>query len=111
MNLPGADRAIVDAAKVRDYLLSPEHPVGRFKAVFFGALGYTRDKWQPLQEDLLDLGRSGTAGRGEKTPFGRSMRSVVSSRDHRGRRAQVVTAWIVLNGGSGEPAHQSRRTP
>ena len=42
MLLPGADRAIVDAAKVRDYLLSPEHPVGRFKAVFFGALGYTR---------------------------------------------------------------------
>jgi hypothetical protein len=41
MKLPGADRAIVDAAKVRDYLLSPEHPVGRFKAVFFGALGYT----------------------------------------------------------------------
>ena len=35
-------RAIVDGAKVHDYLLSPEHPVGRFKAVFFGTLGYTR---------------------------------------------------------------------
>jgi hypothetical protein len=36
MKLPGADHAIVDGAKARDYLLSPEHPVGRFKAVFFG---------------------------------------------------------------------------
>ena len=32
MRLPGAQRAIIDAAKVRDYLLSPEHPVGRAKA-------------------------------------------------------------------------------
>lgn len=43
MNLPGAEEAIVDDAKVRDYLLSREHPVGRFKATFFSGLGYTRD--------------------------------------------------------------------
>src|SRR5438552_15055918 len=70
MKLPGADGAIVDGAKVRDYLLSPEHPVGRFKAVFFGALGYKRDQWQRLQQDLVDLGRSGTAEEGQKTRFG-----------------------------------------
>jgi hypothetical protein len=33
--LPNSERAIVDEAKVRDYLLSPSHPVGRFKAAFF----------------------------------------------------------------------------
>ena len=97
MKLPGADRTIVDAAKVRDYLLSPEHPVGRFKAVFFGALGYTRDQWQRLQQDLLDLGRSGTAERRDKTRFGQKyeVRGILEGPS--GRRAQVVTAWIVLN--------------
>ena len=82
MKLPGADHAIVDGAKVRDYLLSPAHPVGRFKTVFFGTLGYTRDQWQRLQKDLLKLGRSGTAEQGQKSPFG-SMRSVVCLRDRR----------------------------
>jgi hypothetical protein len=44
MSLPNADRAIVDPAKVRDYLLS--HPVGRFKAAFFLSLGYSQDRWE-----------------------------------------------------------------
>jgi hypothetical protein len=29
MTLPGSEHAVVDVAKVRDYLLSHEHPVGR----------------------------------------------------------------------------------
>ena len=42
MKLPNASRATIDAAKLRDYLLSPAHPVGRFKAPFFAALGYSQ---------------------------------------------------------------------
>ena len=97
MKLPGADGAIVDGAKVRDYLLSPEHPVGRFKAVFFGALGYKRDQWQRLQQDLVDLGRSGTAEKSQKTRFGQKyeVRGILVG--PAGGRAHVVTAWIVLN--------------
>ena len=45
MVLPQAEHAVVDAAKVRDYLLSHEHPVGRFKAVFFETLGYSQADW------------------------------------------------------------------
>jgi hypothetical protein len=44
--LPGADHAVVEGGKVRDYLLSPEHPIGRFKALFFNTLGYARNQWQ-----------------------------------------------------------------
>jgi hypothetical protein len=53
--LPAAEHAIVDAAKVRDYLLSHEHPVGRFKAAFFESLGYTLSDWMRLQRDLIEL--------------------------------------------------------
>ena len=41
MKLPNASGAIIEPAKLRDYLLSPAHPVGRFKAPFFVALGYS----------------------------------------------------------------------
>jgi hypothetical protein len=43
MNLPNADRAVVDPAKLRDYLLAAGHPVGRFKARFFVSLGYVAE--------------------------------------------------------------------
>jgi len=39
MSLPNAERAVVDPVKVRDYLLSAVHPIGRFKARFFVAMG------------------------------------------------------------------------
>ena len=56
MLLPNADRAEIDPAKLRDYLLSFTHPVGRFKARFFNALGYIAAEWQTLEDftELLD---------------------------------------------------------
>ena len=45
MKLPVPDQAVVEAAKLRDYLLSFAHPVDRFKATFFPAHGYTADNW------------------------------------------------------------------
>ena len=53
--LPNAAKAVIDSAKVRDYLLSSSHPIGRFKQPFFAALGYSRDQWQQLEADLLEL--------------------------------------------------------
>ena len=55
MKLPGAERAVIDSAKIRDYLLSPTHPVGRFKALFFVGLGYARDDWERLEADIREL--------------------------------------------------------
>ena len=47
--------AVVDVEKVRDYLLSSTHPVGRLKAAFFMGLGYRAEDWGGLHKDLLDL--------------------------------------------------------
>jgi len=58
MTLPNAHRALIDPAKLRDYLLSQLHPVGRFKAAFFIALGYSTDQWEVLRDDLLALARA-----------------------------------------------------
>jgi len=46
VKLPDWERVEIDPAKIRDYLLSSTHPVGRFKAPFFAALGYTEKDWQ-----------------------------------------------------------------
>ena len=50
MVLPNADRAQIDPDKLRGYLLSSTHPIGRFKARFFNALGFSADTWQELEQ-------------------------------------------------------------
>ena len=82
MRLPNAERAIVEAGKVRDYLLAPDHPVGWAKARFFAALGFTRDGWPLLRDALLAVAREGVAEIGEATVFGQkyAVRGIVGGR-------------------------------
>ena len=96
MKLPAADQAIIEPAKVRDYLLSPAHPIGRAKAHFFRALGFTQDGWSQLQDALLALARTGDAVLGERNAFGQKyvVRGIL--RGPSGRIAETVTVWIVL---------------
>jgi hypothetical protein len=47
--LPNAETAIIDSAKLHGYLLSQSHPIGRFKARFFNALGFSADRFSELE--------------------------------------------------------------
>jgi hypothetical protein len=98
VQLPNAERATVDDAKVRDYLLSPSHPVGRFKCVYFAALGFVPNDWPALRDALLDLGRSGDATPGQASPFGQKFEVRGTLRGPAGRQAEVATVWLVSNG-------------
>jgi hypothetical protein len=94
MKLPSADRAIVDDAKVRDYLLSPEHPVGRFKARVFAAAGYRREAWQQLCEELRAL-----AGVLDVTPaaadeYGQRYVGTGILTGPSGRALPIVSVWL-----------------
>lgn len=97
MELPNARQAIVDPAKIRDYLLSPEHPVGRAKARFFGALGFRQVEWPLLREALLahafgEAELSGSGPRGQKYAVRGILQGPV------GRGTPVISVWIVLAG-------------
>jgi len=98
VNLPGWERAVVDSAKVRYYLLSTSHPVGRFKAAFFNALGYTDVSWPVLQNDLLAIAGSDAAAPGQTSEFGEKYEIRATLVGPSGRSATVVTAWIVRTG-------------
>ena len=102
MHLPGAEQTIVDPAKVRDYLLSPDHPVGHAKARFFTALGFTREAWPQLRDALLELARSGEAVPGPATPFGQKwvIRGMIRGPRPGAPEALLETVWITLLGES-----------
>jgi hypothetical protein len=94
MNLLNAERAVVDPAKVRDYLLSAVHPVGRFKAALFVALGYSASQWEVLRNDILTLARNGNASPGQPSAYGRKFELDGILTGPSGRSVAVRTVWI-----------------
>jgi len=97
MLLPNPDRAVVDEAKVRDYLLSAEHPIGRFKAAAFASAGYRRDDWPILRTDLLATARLEAALQAQ-TPFGQTYEIPAILRGPAGRELAVTVIWVVRRG-------------
>jgi hypothetical protein len=93
--LPAAERAYIDPAKVRDYLLSSVHPVGRFKAVVFQALGYRAEEWEKLRDDLLALARTAEAMPGQNSNFGQKYQLSGTLCGPNGREAKFTSVWLV----------------
>lgn len=98
MRLPNVSLVVVEDSKVRDYLLSHTHPVGRFKAAFFAALGFSADRWEALRDALLELARTGEAVPGQASPFGLKFEIRATLQGPSGRQASVLTVWMVSNG-------------
>ena len=98
MKLPRADDAIIPAAKLRDYLLSFRHPVGRLKARFFASLGYTEDNWERLAADLrsqhLQLDAEETGG----SRYGRKFVITGALAGPSGKGATIVSVWVIRTG-------------
>ena len=89
--LPNAHNAVIDPAKLRDYVLAQAHPVDRFKARFFFGLGYTSEVWQRLRDDLLRLASSGETVPGPLGPYGQKMTVSGSLIGPNGRTAEVIS--------------------
>lgn len=98
MKLPAADRAIIEPAKLHGYLLSPDHPVGRFKAAFFAAFGYTEAGWRDLERDLRQMARTLDAEEGHPSEYGKKyeVRGILTGPN--ARSAEIVTVWMVRRG-------------
>ena len=93
--LPGAEHAVVEAAKIRDYLLSTSHPVGRFKAVVFFSLGYTAEDWVKLRDDILFLAKNGEARLGQQSEYGQKYEVSGTLLGPNGRARSITTVWLV----------------
>jgi hypothetical protein len=95
MKLPFADRAYVPLPKLRDYLLSETHPVGRSKARFFRAHGFDDTSVEVLEHELLRLARSEDVQSVTESPYGVKYSLDGVLRSPRGRYVTVRTVWII----------------
>jgi len=53
--VPNSGNAIISVDKIRDYLLSLLHPVGRYKALFFKGIGYSSAVLDLLIDDFRKI--------------------------------------------------------
>lgn len=97
MALLNRNVAAIPAEKLRDYLLSSTHPIGRYKATFFRALGYDPNNWQVLADDLRSLLLL-NAEQLNVTEYGRKYATTGSITGPNGRLAEIVAVWIILAG-------------
>ena len=95
--MPNAEHAIIEQGKLKGYLLSEVHPVGRFKARFFAGLGFTADNWRELDAALRSQHLPESATPGPVEAFGQSftIRAILKGP---GGSAPVTSVWFVRTG-------------
>ncbi len=98
MRIPNAGRAVIEATKLHGYLLSTSHPIGRFKAAFFRALGYSADEWRRLEADLRAQHLTREAIPVETSGYGQKYEIRATLVGPAGRTADVVSVWVILAG-------------
>jgi hypothetical protein len=96
--LPNAEHAIIDRAKLEDYLLSFSHPVGRFKARFFAGLGFSADRWDILERAFRVQHLSQDADAGVADGFGQPFTIRAILQGPTGRSSVVVSVWFLRAG-------------
>lgn len=98
MKLPNAEKAIISPEKLRDYVLSLSHPIGRFKAVFFYKLGYSAENWRLLERDLRNLILSRDVASILETEYGKKFVVQGDITGPENRTVRIVTVWVILRG-------------
>src|SRR5262245_47518086 len=93
--LPRHGEAHIPVAKVRDYLLNPDHPVGRSKALYFARLGFGPQCWELLERELRALIAREPAWAHPPGPHGQKFQVGGTIRGPWRRTARISTIWII----------------
>jgi hypothetical protein len=98
MKLPRNLEAVVPENKLTGYLLSETHPLGRSKAKYFRALGYSERNLVRLKEALVAIAVTGDVIEVISTAFGTKYVVQGDLAAPTGIRARVLTVWILETG-------------
>jgi hypothetical protein len=103
MDVPNRDRAYVPERKLRAYLLSLSHPVGRSKARFFRGLGFDGSTVEKLRDELRGVVQRGEVQETERTTHGTKYVVIGSIRTPSRDEVFVQTVWMIEKEGPDAP--------
>ena len=98
MKLPNRESAYIPPPKLKDYLLSETHPVGRSKAKFFRALGFSETNIDMLEQRLIAIAHSEDVEEVATSPHGMKYVIECMLQTPGGSIVQVRTVWIIDTG-------------
>lgn len=96
--LPNAERAHVESRKVTDYLLSPEHSLGKGKAKFFSQFGFNRDEHEDFVTSLKKHAVSQPVVEVKESPHGVKYVLECSCQSPDRRNPCIRSVWIIEPG-------------
>ena len=95
MDLPHTDHLVVNLTKVRDYLLSESHPLGRHKATFFKKYGFSSKDPGVLIEALQIHARANPLSGTTASKYGTRYTVDGPLESPSGASVQLRTVWFV----------------
>jgi hypothetical protein len=98
MKLPGLSEAVVSEHKIKAYLLSPTHPVGRHKAVWLTACGFAATRWTTLADAIRLHATAHDVATVEQSPFGARYVIEGSLVTPDGRNPIARSVWFIERG-------------
>lgn len=98
MRLPNAEAAQVEHDKLRRYLLSETHPIGRWKAKFFRDIGFNETNIAVLERSLIEMAKTEEIAETATTLHGTKYVIEGSITAPSGNRVKLRTVWIVDKG-------------
>ncbi len=98
MKLPNREKAFIPEDKLKKYLLSETHSVGKSKAEFFFLIGFSLNSLEVLEHALLAIAR--TEDVKESVPSTHGVKYVIDGilDTPRGRKVNLRTIWIIDEG-------------
>jgi hypothetical protein len=98
MKLPNAELAVINPDKLRDYLLNQGHRRGASKARLLHSLGYRREKWRQLEEDLRRYHLPADVVMTTQTAYGPRYEIVAAIPTPIGRSVSFRSIWQIDTG-------------
>ena len=96
MKIPNYKNAIIDENKIKEYILSDTHPVGRFKATYFHKLGYSNENWKDFEKDLRNQHLISDYSDYEEIEFGIKYKISKELKGPNGISDKITSIWIIL---------------
>jgi hypothetical protein len=93
--LPNVYNAYVPDAKVRDYLLDPNHPGNGGKHKFFQLFGFSQSRWTVLQNALSLHPQTNPVVKTSPNPYGTRYEVKCSLVSPDGRNPCITTVWVM----------------
>lgn len=98
MKLPNNEKVIVPKEKLKDYILSDTHLIGKFKAKYFNSMGFNEVNVDIFERSIRNIAKKQDITDMLETPYGTKYVIDGEIKSPSGKVSKVRTVWIIESG-------------